>query len=46
MKTVKDLVGYALVGAGACLFVGGASVGWAAILVGTRLSQRAGRLIW
>lgn len=46
MRLVKDLVGAALVSAGACLLVVGASLGGAAILTGTRLSERAGRMIW
>jgi len=46
MSFVKNAAGRVLVAVGACLFVAGMSVGGVAILTGTRLSPRAGRMIW
>lgn len=46
MRFVKNAAGHALVAVGAILFVAGASLGGVAILTGTRLSERAGRMIW
>jgi len=46
MSFVKNAAGHVLVAVGACLFVAGMSVGGVAILTGTGLSPRAGRMIW
>ncbi len=46
MSFVKNAAGHVLVAVGACLFVEGMSVGGVAIPTGTRLSPRAGPMIW
>ena len=46
MSFVKNDAGHVIVAVDACLFVAGMSVGGVAILTGTRLSPRAGRMIW
>ncbi len=46
MKLMKDLVGCTLAVGGACVFAAASAVCAVVIVSGTRLSERAGRMIW